>query len=68
MAGSAGGEGVEHFTLHVHCAWSACDGGSLALAIATRQSYCEFEIVPSLHSNLRGASTVVGGFAATGVC
>jgi hypothetical protein len=36
--------------------------------MATRQSCCEFEIVPSLHLNLRGASTDIGRFAAATVC
>jgi hypothetical protein len=42
----------------------ACDGGSRALAMATRQASCELETVPSLHSNLGGAaSATAGGFA-----
>jgi hypothetical protein len=46
------------FGSHPHCAWPVCDRGSRALAMATRQSCCEFEIVPSLHLNLCGSSTI----------
>jgi hypothetical protein len=38
-----------------------CDGGSRALAMATRQASCELETVPSLHSNLAGAASATGG-------
>jgi hypothetical protein len=54
--------------VRAHCAWPVCDGGSRASAMATRQSCCEFEIVPSLHLNLRGSSTIVRRFAATAAC
>jgi len=36
--------------------------------MATRQASCEVETVPSLHSNLAGASATLGGFAATAAC
>lgn len=42
------------------------DGGSRARAMAIRQASCELEIVPSLHSNLAGATSATGAGLAGG--
>jgi hypothetical protein len=44
-------------------------GGSRARAMLTRQVSCEFETVPSLHSNLAGAASATGGgFSSAAAC
>jgi len=43
--------------------------GSRARAMLTRQVSCEFETVPSLHSNLAGAASATGGgFSSAAAC